>query len=206
MKETKRTENERLAHKLRSLRSRTGLSQSKVSAMMGINPTSLCQYERGRKAPNLDTMERMANYYGVPVEYLKGADISLEDHRLSGTNLRALRKDLGLSQGNVAKAIGINQQSLCSYEAGRENYLGKQKARMVYEYLIGLAPSHKAEEKSEPTKAPDKQEKTEEPMIPRKDAAIMVTRAEIKKMVMECLREILTDGIAKDLQSMREAS
>lgn len=36
-----------------------------------------------------------------------------------GDNLRRLRKDAGLSQKQMAKALGISAATLCSYETGK---------------------------------------------------------------------------------------
>ena len=58
--------------RLLSLRHEKGLSQLEASTEIGITPGALCNYETGRVCPKIDTAIRLANYYGVSIDWLAG--------------------------------------------------------------------------------------------------------------------------------------
>lgn len=69
--------------RLRALRQAKGFSLRQFALTIGINKSYLVEIEYGRKAPTLDTMEKIACGLGVPISYLligvgpiKEADLS----------------------------------------------------------------------------------------------------------------------------------
>lgn len=56
---------------LRSLRKGThGQTLAQVSEATGLSVSFLSDIERGRTNPSLDTLEKLAHYYGASIEYL----------------------------------------------------------------------------------------------------------------------------------------
>lgn len=53
--------------RLRMLRHRAGLTLAQVSERAGITLSFLSDIERGRSLPGLDTLERIADVYGLSV-------------------------------------------------------------------------------------------------------------------------------------------
>ena len=47
-----------------------GISTSKMCADLGINRSSINDWKKGRSVPKLDKMMAIADYFGVPLEYL----------------------------------------------------------------------------------------------------------------------------------------
>lgn len=47
-----------------------GISIRKMCADLGISPSSITDWKKGRSVPKLDKMQRIADYFGVTVEYL----------------------------------------------------------------------------------------------------------------------------------------
>lgn len=58
--------------KLVDLRRERGLSQLEAAVGIGIDQTTLCCYETGRYCPKIDTAFKLANYYGVSIDWLAG--------------------------------------------------------------------------------------------------------------------------------------
>lgn len=58
--------------RLRSLRTSKGLSQSDFSKQIGISKSSVNMYERGEREPNFKTLEHIADYFNVDMDYLLG--------------------------------------------------------------------------------------------------------------------------------------
>lgn len=57
---------------LRSLRSNVGKTQDQVSEACGISKIALARYETGTRTPRIEIASRLADYYGVTVDYLLG--------------------------------------------------------------------------------------------------------------------------------------
>ena len=56
--------------RLREQRERAGLSQREVAEKLGFSQAAYSQYETMSKAPNVYTAQKLADMFGVSVEYL----------------------------------------------------------------------------------------------------------------------------------------
>lgn len=61
-----------LADRLRECRSKTNVTQDIVSHAVGIAYSTYCRYERGLNEPTLSDAARLADYFGVSLDYLAG--------------------------------------------------------------------------------------------------------------------------------------
>jgi transcriptional regulator with XRE-family HTH domain len=61
-----------LATNLRVQRARTNVRQQDVAEVTGIDQTALSQYENGTRVPSIETVVRLADYYGVSLDSLAG--------------------------------------------------------------------------------------------------------------------------------------
>ena len=80
------------ASTLRGLMAHNGTTQKELAAFVGIRPQSLAQYCSGETQPNGDKLLKIAEYYGVTVDYL-----------LTGTIIENIPvyEFLGLSENTV---------------------------------------------------------------------------------------------------------
>lgn len=69
---------------MKFFRVKSGLSQKEAASKLGINYYQLCNYEINRSEPNLDTLVKMADLYGVSIDYLLKGE---SDQRLAKTKL-----------------------------------------------------------------------------------------------------------------------
>jgi len=60
--------------RLRSLREKKGYSQIQLSKELSISNVTLSQYENGIRKPDIDTLSKLASYFGVTTDYLLGKD------------------------------------------------------------------------------------------------------------------------------------
>lgn len=58
------------------LRGTTGKTQDQVADACGISKVALARYETGTRKPRIEIASRLAEYYGVSVDYLLGLDDS----------------------------------------------------------------------------------------------------------------------------------
>lgn len=62
----------KLTERMKELRKEKKLRQEDIAAELGIGITTYCRYELGMREPGASLLWRMADYYGVSVDYLLG--------------------------------------------------------------------------------------------------------------------------------------
>lgn len=60
--------------RLKELRETMGLSQYSFADAFGISQSTIGNWEAGKREPNFDTMQRLADFFGVSVDYLLGRE------------------------------------------------------------------------------------------------------------------------------------
>lgn len=84
--------------RIKELRIERNLLQKDVAAVLSVNRTTYGKYETGDAVPPLDNLVRLADYYGVSLDYLVGRPEDGGDvPRLSQTERRLLEDFRGLS-------------------------------------------------------------------------------------------------------------
>lgn len=61
-----------LDSRLRSLRSQLKLTQENVAKKIGVARTTYAMYEQGSREPDNETLQRLADFFNVSVDYLLG--------------------------------------------------------------------------------------------------------------------------------------
>lgn len=61
--------NESIGHKLKVLRKTKKLTQQEVADKLGIKRATISNYEINRRTPSLSDLRRLAEYYGVGLDY-----------------------------------------------------------------------------------------------------------------------------------------
>ena len=61
---------EQVSERLKEVRKQCGLRQQDVAAQTGINVITLSGYEVARSEPNMEALVRLADIYGVSLDYL----------------------------------------------------------------------------------------------------------------------------------------
>lgn len=62
---------------IRYLRKQRGLSQAQLAKEVGVWQTMVSALERDDRGPSLETATKFAVYFGVPLDALNGADVSV---------------------------------------------------------------------------------------------------------------------------------
>lgn len=63
-----------MQERLRCLRAKSGENQEKVAEACGISRIALARYEGGQRAPQAAILAKLAEYYGVTIDYLMGRE------------------------------------------------------------------------------------------------------------------------------------
>ena len=61
-----------LYKRIKIMRKEKHLKQSEAAELLGLSISSYCRYERGEREPDASILWRMADLYGVSVDYLIG--------------------------------------------------------------------------------------------------------------------------------------
>ena len=56
--------------KIYSLRKKNHMSRQALAEMLGMSPTAVYKWESGESQPNIETMKKMAEYFGVSMDEL----------------------------------------------------------------------------------------------------------------------------------------
>lgn len=62
----------KLNERIRALRKEKKITQEEAAKLCGISNMSYCRYERGEREPDATILWRMADLFGVSVDYLIG--------------------------------------------------------------------------------------------------------------------------------------
>lgn len=57
---------------LKQLREEQGLKQKELCTKLNLSPSAISMYEQGKRTPDIDTFELIADYFNVNLDYLKG--------------------------------------------------------------------------------------------------------------------------------------
>ena len=60
--------------RLQHLREKKGISRQVLADFCGVSKKSIARYERGESVPNVEDAARLAQYFGVSMDYLCGLD------------------------------------------------------------------------------------------------------------------------------------
>lgn len=120
-----------LKQKLRELRTKKKLTQKELSEKLGLSKNAVCEYEKGRAEPSIETLIKLSRIFEVSLDYLVGledksettahkANIYFTDetktHDSINFRLKELRKSRGLKQKDLAAVLQVSPQSIGYYE------------------------------------------------------------------------------------------
>ena len=65
--------------RIAELRSKAGISQAKLSELIGLHVKTISKAERGVKGLSVDNLLALAEYFNVSLEFLVGVESEIED-------------------------------------------------------------------------------------------------------------------------------
>lgn len=91
------------------LRKQNGLSQQKLGLEVGLASNTICQYESGRRIPDVNTLILLANYFQVSTDYLLGRETPSE-RSISTERKQLLEKIESLTDNQVDFILSVIEQ------------------------------------------------------------------------------------------------
>ena len=111
-----------MKNRLRGLRKGKDLNQTQIAAVLRISQRGYSKYETGENKIPPEVLLRLADFYGVSVDYLLGRDETPAAQPPRGGSgrlqLAALRREHGMTQAQVAAMLGCSTSLYARYERG----------------------------------------------------------------------------------------
>lgn len=64
--------NNKFGDNLKKLRIENKITQSELAKALGVSPSAVGMYETGEREPNFETEEKIADFFNVSLDYLRG--------------------------------------------------------------------------------------------------------------------------------------
>lgn len=122
------------AHRLKELRKERGLTQTQFAQEFNVSNGAVGMWETGKREPDIDTINRLANFFHVSLDYLLGKSNFRNAHEMIdhwgiigpyfeanfdfGGLVRQKREQQGLSLAEMATELGITCQDVTDCEDG----------------------------------------------------------------------------------------
>lgn len=99
------------ANRIKELRQENNLTLRQLGEKLNMRDNTLSQYETGKRDLNDKIWQKLADFFQVPVSYLRGES--------NPNRIKKMRQVKGVSQQDVAKALGLTRQAIALYETGQ---------------------------------------------------------------------------------------
>lgn len=100
------------AKRLKELRNKRGLTQQQISDRLGLARTTYSGYENGAREPDIDSLKKFSEFFGVTIDYMTGKDVDGELANVKDEFLKIyykLPEDKRMLIREVAKSMQENQ-------------------------------------------------------------------------------------------------
>lgn len=121
-----------------------GVTSYKVAKEAGVTQTALSNWKTGRSTPTVKTLQKIADYFGVTVDYLMtGKDEKPLEPQLTPRDKRDIAKDLDRIMSEIKKGddgplyydgVEIDEKSLILLENAIEHALKETKKENKVKY------------------------------------------------------------------------
>jgi transcriptional regulator with XRE-family HTH domain len=113
-----------LGDHIRKRRLDLGLGQKALSIRLGVDQSSITNWELNQRAPGI-------RFYPRIHAFLEYCPLPEAGTRKLSQKIRVWREGLGLSQAAMAKAIGVDESALAGWEEGRTKPMLNSRVRLL---------------------------------------------------------------------------
>lgn len=108
-------------NRFKSLRIREDLTQGELAKKLGLSRSAISAYETGVREPDMETLEMIADFFNVDMNYLTGKEATNEEYYLS------------LESRQIAQEIFENKDLKMLFDATRK--VSADDLKLVYEMV-----------------------------------------------------------------------
>lgn len=117
--------------KLKELRTEKKLTQLQMAEILETSKSNISKYEAGSVEPNLDTLLKISNFFGVPVDYILGNDnysIDYTNYQMDTSEfvlkfrdrLKNILEERDISQQDFAEITGLHPDEVDAFLWGNK--------------------------------------------------------------------------------------
>ena len=143
-KKDEKDEKKELGKRLKLAREKRGYTQKQIAAALGISDKGYQYYEYGTRTPKIDTMKKIAVLLETSIDELYGYGRYADDLEKGIEYVTYIyecyayhRKRAGLTQRQVAAALGITEQAYQKYEYGKSAPDAKKMLKLYKIFGVG---------------------------------------------------------------------
>ena len=132
------------SERLRELRKHKKITQDELGRVMGFSGRAITKYETGEREPDFATLQKLASFFGVTVDYLLGRTDKVDWH-IATTSDPDLVGSAGIiiSAENLTPEIAEEITSFCQRMIMRYNELSEKSVGELESYADYLAARDK---------------------------------------------------------------
>lgn len=111
--------------RLKELRQSARMTQKDLGQALEISSSTVGMYEQGERTPDIDTLESIADYFNVSVDFLLGRVKGQNSLSTAGSCemkvcelIKTRRQELGLTVREVAECVGVGASTVSRWESG----------------------------------------------------------------------------------------
>lgn len=139
--------NKSFKERLISLRKEKGLTQDKFAELMGVSKSAISMYENGNRTPDFELEEKIADYFNVDLDYLRGRSNIRNRYQLENENfdknlfsqdgqkLKNRRLELNLTLEEVGNIVGVTKSTVRKWETGAIENMKRDKISLLAKAL-----------------------------------------------------------------------
>ena len=87
-----------MKNRIRELRKARGLTMKQLGAVVELAESTISQYETGKRQPDNETLLRLGEFFGVPVDYILGNDMPKAEEQMDSFTLAMHNASRDLSE------------------------------------------------------------------------------------------------------------
>lgn len=106
--------------RIKQLRKLKRMTQSELAEKVNLDKSAICNYEKGYRTPTIDTVQKIAEVFGVTVDYLLGGDLVNEAPK-NRTELKFFMRANGVTTNQLAAASGVNAHTIRHILNGKDS-------------------------------------------------------------------------------------
>lgn len=120
------------------LMEKRGLSAYRVSKDTGISQASLADWRKGRSNPKIDKLQKLADYFGVSIQYLTGESNEIDDtQQMQAPNGYYVDKETA----EYAEMLRTRPNARLLFSAAKD--ISKEDMQKAVEYIEFLKSKYK---------------------------------------------------------------
>lgn len=98
-----------MASRMRELRKAMSVKQKDIAEAIDVDRTTYNKYENGCSEPNLETMSKLADFFGVSLDYLAGRSDDPGDKKSASTANNVVLTDLQAEAWDLVQSLNDDQ-------------------------------------------------------------------------------------------------